>query len=232
MGKLLISVSIFALAAVLCFGQANFTRGEELFMQNKPGEALVFLENTIAEDPANIKAYLYLGVVYEQLNRNDEAIAAYRRVHSRAGDLAASVSTNLANVYFRKGDLEYAERFYSQALAEDSVYASAYLGRANTRIQTGSLRDAVADYEMYLSLEPRSPKRNEINRMVTFVRSEFAAEERRKLLAEEAARAEALRRQRLLEELAQSLQEAAGDSQGLSAGADKVEDYDSEFELE
>jgi len=232
MKKMLFMVYMCAFLTVLSFGQANFTRGEELFMQNKPAEALVFLENTITEDPSHVQAFLYLGIVYEQLGRIDEAIAVYRRIHSRAGNLAASVSANLANVYFRKGDFEYAKQFYTQALAEDPAYASAYLGRGNTGIRTNDLRAAVADYEMYLKLEPRSAKRGEIDRMISFIRSEFAEEERKKILAEEAARQEVLRRQRLLDDMAASLQSAAGGSQGLSAGHENVEAYDSEFELE
>ena len=220
------------LIANICYGQTNFTRGEELFMQNKPAEALVFFENSIAEDPAHVQAFLYLGIVYEQLGRLDEAIAVYRRILSRAGDMAALISTNLGNVYFRRGNFENAEEFYSQAVSGDSGYSSAYLGRANTRIKTGALREAVADYELYITLEPRSSKRPEIERLIAFIRSEFAAEERRRLLAEEAAREEAERRQRLLDELAASLQSAADGSQGLSTGAENVESYEGEFELE
>ena len=232
MKKQLFFVGLCFFTTLLSFGQVNFTRGEELFMQNKPGEALVFLENSIADDPAHVQAFLYLGIVYEQLDRLDEAIAVYRRVLNRAGDLTACISTNLGNVYFRKGNFTSAEDFYSQALVQDSVYSSAYMGRANTRIKTGALKDAVEDYESYLTLEPRSPQRPEIERLIAFIRSEVAAEERRRLLAEEAAREEAERRQRLLDELSASLQSAADGSQGLSTGADNVENYEGEFELE
>ena len=220
------------ISAVFCFGQANFVRGEELFMQNKPKEAVVFLENCIAEDPAHVKAFLYLGIVYEQLERIDEAIAAYRKILPRAGDLTVYVSSNLANAYFNKGNIEYAEQFYSQALQADPVFSSAYLGRANTRIKNGAFKEAVVDYELYLALEPRSPKRPQIEMMLAFLRAEFAAEERQKLLEEEAIREETERRQRLLDELAASLHSAADESQGLSTGAEDVEAYAGEFELE
>ena len=201
-------------------------------MQNKPKEALVYLENAIADDPAHIQAYLYLGIVYEQLDRTDEAIAAYRRVLGQAGDLSADVANNLGNAYFKQGNTAEAERFYTRSLQADPGYASACLGRANTRLKAGSLRTAIADYEMYLALEPRSPKRPEIERLIAFIYSEFAAAERQKLLAEENARSEAERQRRLLEDIAASLQSAAGASQGLSTGAEDVQGYEGEFELD
>jgi tetratricopeptide (TPR) repeat protein len=225
----------------LCgFGQtSNFLKGEALLMQNKPGEAAVFLENSLTDDPAQVKTYLYLGIVYEQLNRADEAIAAYRKILDRAGDMSAVVANNLGNAYFQKGDSEAAEEFYSRAISADSGYASAYLGRANTRITLQSMRDAVADYEQYLALQPGSPQRPAIERLIGLIRAEFAAEERRRLLAEEQARAEAERtrleaerKQRLLEEVAASLQSAADSSKGVSSGHEEMENYDSEFELE
>ena len=219
-------------AAVFAFGQANFTWGEALFMQNKPKEAVIYLENSIADDPAHVMAHLYLGMVYEQLGRIDEAVAAYRKILEKAGDLSATVANNLGNAYFKQGNTAEAERFYTRSLQADPGYASACLGRANTRLKAGSLRPAIADYEMYLALEPRSPKRPEIERLIAFIYSEFAAAERQKLLAEENARSEAERQRRLLEDIAASLQSAAGASQGLSTGAEDVEGYEGEFELD
>jgi tetratricopeptide (TPR) repeat protein len=226
-----------AAAALVFFGpvlfaQSNLARGEELYTQNKPGEALVFLENAVAEDPANVKAFLYLGIVYQQLNRLDEVIAIYRKILPRAGAETARVAYNLGNAYYNKGNAVFAEQYYTQAIEADGTFASAWLNRANTRVKTGSLRESLSDYEMYLSLEPRSPKRPEIERLAAFIREEFAAVERRRLLEEEAARAAAERRQRLLDEVSASLQSAADDARGLSAGSEDVMGYEGEFELE
>jgi tetratricopeptide (TPR) repeat protein len=164
--------------AVFGFGQTNFTQGEALFMWNRPKEAVVYLENAIADDPAHVTTYLYLGIVYEQLERLDEAVEVYRKILDQAGDLSANVANNLGNVYFKKGDTAEAERFYTRALDEDPGYASACLGRANTRLKAGSPREAIADYELYLSLEPQSPKRPQIERLIASIYSELAAGER------------------------------------------------------
>jgi tetratricopeptide (TPR) repeat protein len=207
MKNIVLIMVLVLFAGLPAFPQSNFNRGEELFMQNKPQEALAFLENAVAEDPAHVTAFHYLGMVYQQLGRIDEAIAAYRKILPRAGKETVRIAYNLGNAYYIKGNFAFAEQFYTQTLEEDPVFAPAYLNRANTRVKTGSLKEALVDYELYLSLEPRSLKKPEIKRLAAFIREEFAAEERQKLLAEEAARAEAERRQRLLEEVSASLQD-------------------------
>ena len=227
MGFLLIISGVQGLWA-----QTSFSRGEELFMQNKPQEALQFLESAISEDPAHVQAFLYLGIVYLQTNRVDDAIATYKKILPKGGEETARIAYNLGNAYYTKGNSALAREYYTQAINADPSYASAFLNRANALVKSGELRDALTDYETYLSIEPGSPKREQVVRLMAFIREEFAAVERRRIMAEEAARAEAERRRRLLEEVTGSLQAAAEDSKGLSAGTEDVQDYDNEFELE
>ena len=217
---------------VFCFGQSNFSRGEEMLMHNKPSEALDFLIRAMSEDPSNAVIFLYLGIVYEQLGRYDEAIAVYRRALPIAGSLSATVATNLGNVYFNRGNHVMAEEYYSQAINHNSVFPNAYLARANTRISAGNLQHAITDYEHYLSLEPRAAQRSNIESLINLIRSEFAQEEMRRIIAEEETRRIAEERQRLLESVSASLQFVADSSQGISFGAEGVEDYEGVFELD
>jgi tetratricopeptide (TPR) repeat protein len=223
---------ILTLFASLVQAQNAFVRGEELFLRNKPQEALVFLEASLGEDPSNIKTFLYLGVAYQQLGRLDEAVAVYRKALPKAGDETARVAYNLGNVYTMKGNSALAEQYYTQAIEADSAYASAYLNRANTKVNAGALKEAVADYEQYLTLEPRSSKRPQVEKLIAFILEEFAAGERQKLLAEAEAQEAAERRQRLLDEVSASLQANPDDAQGVSAGSEDVLEYDGEFELD
>jgi len=227
-----LTIFLFVFAALWGFGQTNFAKGRELFMQNKPSEAAVYLENSIVEEPARVEAFMYLGIVYEQMGRADEAVVVYRQIMGRAGNLTANVTTNLGNVYFKKGSVAEAEMLYTQALKADMAYAPAYLGRANARMKKNALTEAVSDYEQYLMLEPRAPQRRSIEQLIFIIKSEQAEAERKRLVAEEVARLEAERKQRLLDEVSASLQGAAGASKGLSTGAEDIEGYEGEFELE
>jgi tetratricopeptide (TPR) repeat protein len=225
------AVFVLFFLAFICHA-SNFTRGEELLMQNKPSEAVVFLENAIIEEPSNVTAYLYLGIVYEQLQKADEAIATYRRILPVAGNRSSQVATNLGNVYFTRGNNEMAEQLYTQVIESDPGFPRAWLGRANTRVKAGNLKNAASDYDRYLLLEPLSSQRTRIEQLVSLLRAEFAAEERRKLLAEEEERARAVERQKLLDEVSASLHSAADASKGISSGMENVEGYENEFELE
>jgi tetratricopeptide (TPR) repeat protein len=227
--------------AALCFiglvaggarAQSSFSQGEDLFLRNKPQEALVYLESAVAEDPANVRACLYLGVAYQQLNRLDEAIVVYRRTLPMAGADTALIAYNMGNVLYAKGSLTQAEDLYTQALEANPGYASAYLNRGNARLGRQALQDAIYDYEAYLRLEPGSPKRGRIEQLVSAIRADFAAAERERIRAEAQAAAEADRKRRILEEAAASLQSAAEDTRGLSSGSEDALGYEGEFELE
>ncbi len=211
---------------------STFKQGEELFMRNKPQEAVTPLEAAFYEDPANIQAALYLGIAYQQLSRPEDAIAVLRKALPRAGTRLPLVAFNLGNAYFFKGSASFAEQYYTQAIQGDPNYASAYLNRANSRLRTGALADAVVDYDAYLVLEPSSPKRPQIEQVLALIRQEFAAAERREAASAEQARLEAERRQRLLDEVSASLQAAAEETQGVQAGSEAVQNYDGEFILE
>jgi tetratricopeptide (TPR) repeat protein len=227
--------------ATLCFscfflsglyGQSSFAQGEDLFLRNKPQEALVYLESAIAENPEQIRAYLYLGVAYQQLNRLDEALVVYRRALPIAGPDTALIAYNMGNVYYAQGNLTLAEDFYTQALEANPGHAAAYLNRGNARLTRQALQDALYDYEAYLNLEPGSAKRGRIEQLLSAIRSDFAATERERIQAEAQAAAEADRKRRILEEAAASLQSAAEDTKGLSSGSEGALDYEGEFELE
>jgi tetratricopeptide (TPR) repeat protein len=214
------------------YGQSSFTQGEELFLRNKPQDALVFLESAVSENPGNVRAYLYLGIAYQQLNRLDEAIVLYRQLLPQAGPDTALIAYNLGNAYYAKGNITMAEDFYTQALEANPAYASAYLNRGNARLTRQALQDAIYDYEAYLTFQPGSAQRSRIEQLISVIRSEFAAIERRRIQAEAQAAAEAERKKRILDEVTASLQSVADDTKGLSSGSEDVLGYEDEFELE
>lgn len=177
-------------------------------MENKPAEALEYLEaaaedsagKTTAEgDATRVRAFLYLGIAYLQLDRVNDAIAAYQKILPRAGAETARVAFNLGNAYFFKGDFAAAARSYTEALAADPSYASAYLNRANALVKVGDLKNALSDYETYISMEggsvdgmPEGPaagssKKEQVERLAAVIWEELTQAERFRVQAEERA---------------------------------------------
>jgi tetratricopeptide (TPR) repeat protein len=181
------------------FGQTSFSRGEALFVQNKPQEALVFLEAAVNEDPAHVRAFIYLGIAYEQLDRVDEAIATYRKILPRGGSETARIAFNLGNAYLSQGNHLLAVQSYTQALVADPTYSAALLNRANTQIRLRAFEEAIADYQDYISLEPRSAQRSRIEQLIMFIREEQVVEERR-IREEQAAEERRIVEERAAEE--------------------------------
>jgi len=196
------------MAAFFCYApvlsaqtqSADFSQGEDLFMRNQPADALPFLQRAFTADPASVETALYLAMCYEQLEKFDDALDVYRRILPLGGDKTALIACNMGNIYFRRNNNTLAEQSYTQAIRADVTYAPAYLNRANTRIKVNALREAQQDYERYLALEPDAVQKPQIERLINLIRETFAAEEIRRLMAEEASRADAERRQRLLNE--------------------------------
>jgi tetratricopeptide (TPR) repeat protein len=224
---------IFWLAALSASapGQDAFSAGEDLFVRNRPADAISYLESAIKADPAKEKAYLYLGVAYLQVGKPDEAISVLKRGAAKAQAYAYLFSYDLGNCYFSQGKNAFAEDMYGQALTDRPDYAPAFLNRANTRMNLKRYADAVADYAAYLKLAPDSPQRESIERVMALINGSLAEADR--ALAEQARlkAEEEARRARLLSDVTDSLKQAAEETMSLSAGAEGSQGYDSESEL-
>lgn len=214
-------------------GASDFQdNGIRLFMENKPAEAAPLLEQASREQGADEKIFLYLGIAYQQLNRWDDAIAAFRK------GLAASVQYrhmflfNIANSFFAQGRNAFSLEYYDQAIATKNDFAPAYLNRANARMRLGDQSGASADYSLYLSLEPGSTQAAEIRRLLDLLGAKATAAAQAKALAEAQKLAEEQAQKAMLDAVAQSLLQAAESTTNLSAGSGDVQSYDSDTSLD
>jgi tetratricopeptide (TPR) repeat protein len=207
-------------------------RGIQLFMENKPQEAVPVLEMASKEPDADEKLFLYLGIAYQQLGKWDEAIASFRKGLAKASTYKHQFLFNIANSFYAQGRNAFALEYYNQALVERSDYAQAYLNRANAKMRVGDHGGAVADYSLYLSLDPGATQASEIRRLIELLGSKAAEADRLKAEAEARQLAEEQARQTLLDEVSRSLLEAAEATTNLSAGSGDVQGYDSDLSLD
>jgi tetratricopeptide (TPR) repeat protein len=164
--KLVLFGIVFCFSTLLVWGQTAFETGEKLWMQNKPQEAKSNLETALLRDSNNEKIYYYLGLIYDQLNEPAKAIEIMRKGLLVAKDLKDVLYFNIANDYFRQKDNILADKNYTLALAENSVFAAAYLNRANVRVRLVKYPDAIEDYKTYLRIRPDAPQREEIEKLI------------------------------------------------------------------
>lgn len=231
-------VARFVFLACLCgiatmAGASDFqNNGVRLFMENKPAEAAPVLEQASREAGVDEKIFLYLGISYQQLNRWDDAIAAFRKGLGISVHYRHMFLFNIANSFFAQGRNAFSLDYYDQAITAKNDFAPAYLNRANARMRLGDQSGAAADYALYLSLEPGSAQAADIRRLLDLLASKSTAAAQAKAQAEAQKLAEEQARQAMLDAVAQSLLQAAESTTNLSAGSGDVQSYDSDTSLD
>ena len=225
----------------------SYDAAVEAYRESRLDAAENALKQAQAEEPSRDDVYLLLGAVYQKQNRYNEAEAALKQGMTLYGIHRENLAFNLANMYYTMNRKEDAVALYSEIAAGSSEYRSgATLNRANCYLSLGDYSGAVADYTAYLSLEPLTSQRSEIERMIALLTRKMSDEEEKEKLAaqqaalEEARRQEAERlaaeeaakQQALLDEILASLEGVGEETQVLGAGTEDIviEDEDSDIE--
>ncbi|MFP4364765.1 MAG: tetratricopeptide repeat protein [Spirochaetia bacterium] len=225
------------------YSQTLFEQGQDLFLQNQLEEAREMFQAALQENPQNEQIYLYLGYIYEQREEYEQAVSILQRGLEHSQSNRHVLLFNIANNFLKLGRNTFAERFFTQAIQENSNYARAYLNRANTRLRTENYTGALADFTLYLNLQPGTPQRENITAVIELLRQEIAAQEeaeRQAELAQQQAEEEERRRreeerrrrEELLDSVMSSLQTASEETENLSAGTEEIQETVEELELE
>ena len=220
--------TILTVCAVLVSASASagtfFEDGEQLFLQDRPEEARVLLEQALNADPNNETIYLYLGIVYEQLGRYDKAISIMQRGVPHATFYREMLLHNIGNNFFHRNEFRLAAEMYGQAITADGAFAPAYLNRANAYLQLSRFDEAVTDYTLYLRLEPSDPQRPEIEELIRRLTGHVADLEQQRL-------AEQQRQNALMDSVLNALKNASANTRNITAGSAEAEETYEELDL-
>jgi len=206
-------------------------QGIDLFMDNKPVEAVPFLENALQQNPADTDLYMYLASCYEQLGNYEAALQTYRDALENTKTRKADFYYNMGNTLQQLGRYQDALESYGDAIERDRNLARAYLNRANVFVREFDFSRALADYRVYLSLNPNSPQRENIEKMISLLSEKIVAAEKARLEEERRRQEEERRRQELLEQVLNSLEESGEETRNISAGTGEVKEYDQDFDI-
>jgi tetratricopeptide (TPR) repeat protein len=119
------------------------------------GNPVVFYKDIIKYSPDSFQAHNNLGLQYEQLGRNDEAISEYRQALEIKPDLIEARG-NLANLYFKLKayDLAKAEYERLEKINVGSKAGEVQNNLGNIYEVTGKTDEALLKYNQALTLDP------------------------------------------------------------------------------
>ena len=222
-------IIVFIFTGYSFAGDTLFKKGENYFLNNQPDKAVSVLEAAIQEDPANFKVYLYLGIAYEQLKKFDKAIEAFTSGIEKTDKYEDLFLVNIGNNYVRENMPDKAIEYYSKALAVKSTNTAALRNRAGEYLRKGNYENALADYKLYLTLDPQAYQKESIEKVINLLENKLDEIARQKLEEERRKLAEEKKQQELLDKVLNSLNNASDDTTNLSAGSEDVEQYTDSF---
>jgi len=205
--KQLLLMLFFCTASVLSAAD-YYSDGLNAYREGRNEEAAAFLEKALEEDPSNDGACLYLGILYQKASRPDQAEQIMLTGGALNGKHHYELMFNLGNLYFSNSRYDLAKEQFTYVAGSLSPFRTrALLNRANMAVNTGEYQNALDDYLDYLLEEPETPRRENIEKMVTLLRQQLDEEERQRVLEEDrirreqdAARQKELEEQQRLEE--------------------------------
>jgi Flp pilus assembly protein TadD len=138
-----------------------YAMGRLHYTQGRYGDALTCFQKTIALNPRSVKGENNMGLAYEALNRNDDAVEAYRMALAwQKDDPAPSEQPllNLAILLLHRNQLAEAEQLLEQAakIAPKEPRIHENLGQVYQR--AGRPADAVNQFGVAVTLAPENPR--------------------------------------------------------------------------
>jgi len=237
----------------LPLGAQAFEKGSELFRNNKPAEASVYLEQALKTDPSNYMAYLYLGLCQYQLGVFDKSVSTFRQALSLGLGNAGELHFNIADVLRASGKLDEARAEYALASSLWLNSSAPDLNLGNLEFRSSRYPEAIASYKKFLEKTPDDALAPTVVRMIALLQGELQAQElakkaqeariaqeqedKKKAEADRIAKQEEERqaedrRQQLMDQVFSDLDDFTSSSSSLSAGSEDVMDTQDTLERE
>ncbi len=215
--KIMKKCAFFAMTLLLLpLAADNYDKGVSLFRENKPSEAILYLQQAVLETGVNPDVYNYLGLAYYQTGQFQKSLEVFQLGTGVSGTDRRRLYYNAGNSAFSLGYYDRAVEMYSYALAANPSFSSALLNRANARMKEQAYEEAIMDYKQYIELEPESTQAESIKRLVALLSADVVdkkQEEERLAVENERIRQEQERvaeeRRKIEEERIAQEQEAA-----------------------
>ncbi len=242
------------IAAILCFFlpymiycDSLYDDGLEQFLYNNPREAAALFQLSLQEGNTEEDVFIYLAYTYEQLGFYDQSISTLQDGLNYAEKKRDVFYFNLGNLHVYKKEFHEAIEYFNLAIKTQSLYAEAYLNRANAQLQQQNFPASLSDYRTFINIVPDHRLVPVVRRMIEAMSAEMLAAETRKmeeerlaaleaerrrleaLEAEQRAQEEELRRHELLNSILGSLNTAGEEGNTLGAGTEEISNTEDDF---
>lgn len=240
---------ICTLLCILClsgnlWSQNSYDKAAEAYRESDLDRAMLLLDQALVEESGRDEIYVLKGIVEQKKGQLQQAEQTMQRGRELLGPNYGRLTLNLANLYQVQGRQEEAVDLYSLIL-DGSLEAPARLNRANLYVQLLNFNQAINDYKSYLSLDPASPQRSNIEQLIAMLQKDLndqaeqerlaaeraRMEEEARLAAEREAAAEAARKQALLDEIMAALEETGDNTENISADSETIETDSEESDI-
>jgi Flp pilus assembly protein TadD len=138
-----------------------YAMGRLRYTQGRYSDALTCFEKTLALNPRSVKAENNLGLAHEALNRNDDAVRAYRTAIAwQKDDPAPSEQPllNLAILLQHRNQLPEAQQLLEQAAKIAPKEPRIHENLGQVYLHTGRAADAAKEFADAVTLAPQNPR--------------------------------------------------------------------------
>lgn len=143
--------------------------------QGQAGDAVVNLRQVAQGGSAPADVHYQLGLAYMRVSAWGQAEESFKR-HLQSNPSSADTFNCLGIVAARKREFPQSKHYFEQAIAADPKFATTYLNLASLENhQLAQKKEALAHYEKYLDLLPKSPPREDVRLAMLQINQELAA---------------------------------------------------------
>lgn len=138
-----------------------YAMGRLRYTQGRYGDALTCFEKTVALNPRSVKGENNLGLAYEALNRNNDAVRAYRAAIAwQKSDPAPSEQPllNLAILLQHRNQLQEAQALLEEAAKIAPKDPRIHENLGQVYLHTDRAADAVKEFATAVQLAPGNPR--------------------------------------------------------------------------
>ena len=142
--------------------------------QGQADDAVKNLRQVAQSGSAPPDAHYQLGLAYMRVSAWGQAEESFKH-HLQSNPNSADTLNCLGIVTARKHEFPVSKQYFERAIAADSKFATAYLNLASLENhQLGQKKEALAHYETYLGLLPKSEQREDVRLAMVQINQELA----------------------------------------------------------